>query len=61
MWRYIVIGVVLAGNVVAAPGSNFKALQKCVTGALAAEGNVAQRVQSPANATWEDAYVGAIM
>ncbi|KIW22453.1 uncharacterized protein PV07_12337 [Cladophialophora immunda] len=60
-WKSLFTAVLFARAAVAAPSSNFKALQQCVSGALAAGGNVAKRVQSPANATWDDAYIGAII
>ncbi|KIW74253.1 hypothetical protein Z517_12193 [Fonsecaea pedrosoi CBS 271.37] len=60
-WKSLSTCVLLANTALAAPGYNFRALQQCVSGALAAGGNVAERVQSPANATWDDAYVGAII
>jgi hypothetical protein len=61
VWKRVFTSAVLLSSVAAAPGSNFKALEQCVSGALAAGGNVVKRIQTPANATWEDAFVGAIM
>jgi hypothetical protein len=62
MLRKIVLaGVTLVGVASSAPGSNFNALQSCVTGALGGGPNATARIQTPANNTWEDAYVGAIM
>lgn len=61
IWKYALTCVLLVNTVTAAPPTNFKALQQCVSGVLAAGGDVAKRLQTPANDTWEDARVGAIM
>jgi hypothetical protein len=60
MWNLFAVLLLLSNNVVAAPQTSFKSLEQCVASALIGE-NVQTRIQTPADATWEDARVGAVM